>query len=158
MTDNWIDYPWSPQCTMLVFWNLKKIVNIKCRPKEGENRGWHFSGQVPNYQPELCKLRISHQNNTEFICLPQAIRQVFLIYRMAMNDWMEMPPLAISCFCCFQDWLKGERGERMTVSFVKFWLELHPVQTQGVEEGGEPFHHAQDADGQHGPEGKNGPK
>ena len=54
--------------------------------------------------------------------------------------------------------LEGERDEEVAVALVELGLELDPVQAERVQEGGQAFHQAQDADRQRGPEGKDGPK
>lgn len=51
-----------------------------------------------------------------------------------------------------------EWNEEMSIALVELWLELDPVQTKGVQERWKAFHQAKDADGQAGPEGKDGPK
>lgn len=39
-----------------------------------------------------------------------------------------------------EDYLEGERLEEVTLALVELTLELHPVQTQGMQEGGESLH------------------
>lgn len=41
---------------------------------------------------------------------------------------------------------------------VELALELHPMQTEGVEESRQAFHEDENADGEHGPEAEDGPQ
>jgi len=52
--------------------------------------------------------------------------------------------------------LEGEGLEGESFPVVKLGLELDPVEAETVEEGGEAFHDAQDADRQERPEGEDG--
>ena len=46
----------------------------------------------------------------------------------------------------------------MSVTVIEFGLELDPVETQGVQEGGQALHETQDANSQGGPKCKDGPQ
>ena len=45
-----------------------------------------------------------------------------------------------------QDGLEGEWGKDVAVALVELWLELDPVESEGVQESRESLHQAQDAD------------
>lgn len=64
----------------------------------------------------------------------------------------------ISIFCLLDERLEGEGHEEVSVALVELGLKLDPVQAKSVQEGGEALHQAEDAHGQRGPEGKNGPQ
>lgn len=49
------------------------------------------------------------------------------------------------------DVFEGEGHEEVAFTLVELGHELHPVKTQGVEEGGEALHEEQHPDGEHGP-------
>ena len=51
-------------------------------------------------------------------------------------------------FVGFQDGVEGEGDEGVALALVELALELHPVQPEGVEEGGEALHQHQDGDGE----------
>jgi hypothetical protein len=46
----------------------------------------------------------------------------------------------------------------MSVAVIELGLELDPVETQGVQKGGQALHETQDTDGQGGPKCKDGPQ
>lgn len=50
-----------------------------------------------------------------------------------------------------EDHLEGERLEEVALALVEFTLELHPVQTQSMQEGGQSLHEYEDGDGDGGP-------
>ena len=56
------------------------------------------------------------------------------------------------CFCLFEDVLEAERDEDVSLSLVELWLELDPVETQGVEESRKSFHQDEDRNSEEGPE------
>jgi len=49
---------------------------------------------------------------------------------------------------------KAEGCERIAVSSVELAHELHPMQTQSVQEGGQALHHHHDGDSEELPDGK----
>ena len=56
------------------------------------------------------------------------------------------------CFRLFENVLEAERDEDVPLSLVELWLELDPVETQGVEESRKSFHQDQDRNSEEGPE------
>ena len=57
-----------------------------------------------------------------------------------------------------QNGLEGEWHEHVAFALVELGLKLHPMQPQGVEEGRQTLHQAQDTHCQESPKGKNGPQ
>ena len=60
--------------------------------------------------------------------------------------------------CLLNEGLKRERDKEGAVALVELGLELDPVQPEGVQEGGQALHQAEDADCKAGPERKYGPQ
>ena len=56
------------------------------------------------------------------------------------------------CFRLFEDVVEAERDEDVSLSLVKLWLELDPVETQSVEESRKAFHQDEDRNSEKRPE------
>ena len=68
--------------------------------------------------------------------------------------WKDGRPRLVLAVCLFQDDLEAEWCEDIALALIELGLELHPVKTQGVQEGRQALHDDQDADCEAGPGGE----